>query len=344
MLSNCGHDSRGMYSGDAAGDQTGDEWAIVNWYDYPYGGWNYVLHHPDSNIRSTIAQLATEAANNDNIGYDQSERYTFWQQLEKAGYHPKNITTPCEADCSSGVIAIAKAVGLLCGDSSLGNISIYGYTGNLRQILTAVGFEAYSDAKYLTGDSWLYAGDFLLNTENHVCTCITDGDSVKEDSRKFMFSTKSLVPGNQGLDVWRLQMILKARGYYNGDCDRSFGNQTKTALIKFQQKAGLISKGLSTAGNCDYNTWATLLGLERCGNRWVVDSVCKGYNNNKSTLLCQEFMKASGYYNGKLTWNFDEDLRQAVIAFQKAAVKKNSSIVVNGMWDKETARHAMGDG
>ncbi len=343
MLSNSGHDSRGMYSGDAAGDQTGDEWAIVNWYNYPYGGWDYVLHHPNKTIRSMIATLATEAANNDNIGYDQSERYTFWQQLQSVGYHPKNITTPCEADCSSGVIAIAKAAGILCGDSALGNISIYGYTGNLRQILTAVGFESYSDAKYLTGDTWLYAGDFLLNTENHVCTCITDGANVKEDSNKFMFATKELVPGNQGLDVYRLQTILKARGYYKGNIDKSFGNQTKTAVIAFQQKAGLISKGLSTAGHCDNNTWATLLGLEKCGNKWVVDIVKAGDMKNKSVLLCQEFLKASGYYKGSLDWNFGEQTKAALIKFQKAAVKVNSSIVVNGIFDKATARHMIGE-
>lgn len=61
MLSNCGHDSRGQYSGDVAGDQ-GGEWALVNWYNYPYGGWNYILRHPSSAVRYYIKEFAIQAA------------------------------------------------------------------------------------------------------------------------------------------------------------------------------------------------------------------------------------------------------------------------------------------
>lgn len=32
MISNCGHDERGKYSGGKAGDQKGDEWAVIPWY------------------------------------------------------------------------------------------------------------------------------------------------------------------------------------------------------------------------------------------------------------------------------------------------------------------------
>lgn len=44
MISNSGHDEHGRYSGGAAGDQTGGEWARINWYSRP---WNIVLRHPD---------------------------------------------------------------------------------------------------------------------------------------------------------------------------------------------------------------------------------------------------------------------------------------------------------
>ena len=68
MIANCGCDERGLYSGGAAGDQSGREWHVCDWYYYP---WEFVFHHPDKEVRRTIAALATASAKNDHIGYDQ---------------------------------------------------------------------------------------------------------------------------------------------------------------------------------------------------------------------------------------------------------------------------------
>ena len=43
MISNCGHDENNRYSGGKAGDQTGTEWRVINWYNRP---WKCVLRHP----------------------------------------------------------------------------------------------------------------------------------------------------------------------------------------------------------------------------------------------------------------------------------------------------------
>ena len=111
-ISNSGHDENGSYAGGAAGDQ-GGEWVLRSWYNRP---WNCVLRYKGSEeVRTLIAKLAIEAALNDNIGYDQNQRDTFWKQLQAAGYYPSKIKTKCEADCSAGVIAIVKAVGHLLG-------------------------------------------------------------------------------------------------------------------------------------------------------------------------------------------------------------------------------------
>ena len=116
MISNCGHDERGKYTGGQAGDQTGHEWAAIPWYNRP---WNYVLRHPDATVRQKIVELARAAAGNDMIGYDQGDRYSFWQRFQEAGYDPAKITAPCESDCSAGVAAIVKAVGYLMGNTKL---------------------------------------------------------------------------------------------------------------------------------------------------------------------------------------------------------------------------------
>ena len=172
MLSNCGHDERGRYTGGSAGDQTGSEWQIVPWYSRP---WRYMFRHPNPEVRKKIAEKARAAARNNRIGYDQGQRYTFWQKLEAAGYDPAKINVPCEADCSSGVAAIVKAVGYDLGIQALKNISIYCYTGNLRAALVVAGFECYTESKYLISDQWLKAGDILLLEGAHTAINVDDG-------------------------------------------------------------------------------------------------------------------------------------------------------------------------
>ncbi len=173
-ISNCGHDERNKYSGGKAGDQTGTEWAIIPWYNRP---WNCVLRHPDPNVRAKIAELATAAARNDKIGYDQEQRDTFWIQLQKANYNPANIKLDCEADCSSGIIAITKAVGYLLNVELLKKL-VATYTGNMRSAYDAAGFEVLTDNKYLTSDAYLLAGDILLNDSAHTATNLTNGSKV----------------------------------------------------------------------------------------------------------------------------------------------------------------------
>jgi len=138
MISNCGHDENGNYTGGKAGDQTGSEWLIQKWYNRP---WNVILRHPDRSIGEKIAELAAQAAENDLIGYDQGNRLSFWEQLKASEYIPANIKTACESDCSAGVAAIVKAIGYLKGDAKLKKVSASAYTGNLRSALLAAGFQ-----------------------------------------------------------------------------------------------------------------------------------------------------------------------------------------------------------
>lgn len=62
MISNCGHDENGRYSGGKAGDQTGTEWQVINWYNRP---WKCVLRHPNAGAkRSIVKSYGTIATNN----------------------------------------------------------------------------------------------------------------------------------------------------------------------------------------------------------------------------------------------------------------------------------------
>lgn len=177
MISNSGSDENGRYSGGSAGDNNGKEWRIIPWYNRP---WNCVLRHPKKEVRKKIAELATQAANNNMIGYDQHERWTFWENLKKVGFYPVNIKVPCESDCSAGVISITWAVGYLLKCQPL--IDLYAtYTGNMREGYRKAGFEVLTDSKYLTSDKYLLEGDILLNDAHHVAVNLTNGIYAKED-------------------------------------------------------------------------------------------------------------------------------------------------------------------
>lgn len=162
-ISNCGHDENDRYSGGKAGDQSGTEWYIRSWYN---GGWKYVLRHPDSKVANLLAEMAEAAAKNNNIGYDQSQRETFWQQLKLVGYKPEKITKKCEADCSSGVAAIVKGAGYRLGNKKMQGVSPSVYTGNEKAALKAAGFAVLTGASYTASTSKLKAGDILLSNSH----------------------------------------------------------------------------------------------------------------------------------------------------------------------------------
>lgn len=246
-ISNSGSDEHGNYKGGAAGDQTSREWQIRDWYNRP---WNCVLRHPDPAVRACLADLATKAANNNRIGYDQYQRQTYWNELQKANYDPSRITVACEADCSAGVIANIKAAGYILNRPELQNISCT-YTGNMRAGLQAAGFACLTDSKYLTSSAYLVAGDVLLNDKHHTATAVTNG--IQSDGSTPKAATMPLIKkGSKGSAVLQLQKMLNAKGYKLTE-DGDFGSKTEAA-VKAYQKAN----GLEVDGEVGPMTWGVL--------------------------------------------------------------------------------------
>jgi GH25 family lysozyme M1 (1,4-beta-N-acetylmuramidase) len=248
-ISNSGSDERGKYSGGAAGDQTGTEWRIRDWYNRP---WNCVLRHPLAEVRACIATLAVKAAENNNIGYDQSQRESYGQALAKAGYDPSKIKNKVESDCSKGVIDNVKATGYILGIKELIDIGAT-YTGNMRAEFRAAGFQVLTSSKYLTGDDYLLAGDILLNDQHHTCTAVTNGvKSQGEGATPYIMSMEEyeLLPlmkkGSKGNAVEHLQWMLNRANYKGKEIlaeDGSFGARTRSMVISYQKAKGLSADG-----------------------------------------------------------------------------------------------------
>lgn len=242
-MSNCGHDERNKYSGGQAGDQTGNEWYLREWYSYP---WNYVLRWKDPALGDLCADLAVEAAENPLIGYDQNQRDTFWSHLKASNYHPGQITIPCEADCSSGTIAIIKAVGYLKGLPVLQKCSAT-YTGNMLEWAKGAGksyFEVLT-GRYLTSPSLARRGDINLNTVHHVNITVDNGTQSGSGTGTGSTGGSILKRGSSGEAVKKLQEMLIACGYSVGPdgADGDFGAKTESAVKLFQKNYGLSADG-----------------------------------------------------------------------------------------------------
>ena len=247
-ISNSGSDENGNYKNGKAGDQTGREWYIRDWYNYP---WNCVLRHPLAEVRACLATQAVKAAENDNVGYDQLQRDDYGIELAKADYDPSKITRPVESDCSAGVIANTKSTGHILGIPELQHLSAT-YTGNMRAAYKAAGFYVLTDKKYLTSSDYLLAGDILLNDAHHTCTVITNGAKASGTV------TLPLVKrGSTGAAVEELQEKLNAASYRNKktlEVDGEFGPLTQSQVIHFQ-----MDRGLDPDGEVGPITWAALI-------------------------------------------------------------------------------------
>lgn len=247
-ISNTGKDEHGGTKGGKAGDQ-GGEYTLRSWYNRP---WTVVLRWPDQSQADMAADMAIEAALNNNIGYDQTQRTTFWQQLVKANYIPANIKTPCEADCTASTAAIWKGVGYRCNVAALKNISTSTTSRNMKSRFVAAGFKALTASKYLTSGKYLLPGDVLLYENHHACINVTVGSKVRDQwhpSTVIDITTlgdRTLRNGDEGADVKELQDNLIALGFDCGrwGADGDFGDATEEAVKDFQRSYGLPETGV----------------------------------------------------------------------------------------------------
>ena len=237
-ISNSGSDEHGNYKGGQAGDQTGREWYIRDWYNRP---WNCVLRHPNAEVRKCLATLAVKAAKNDRIGYDQSQRDTYKEALMEAGWDPEAIKRNVESDCSAGVIANIIATGYILGIAGLQRFGAT-YTGNMRAEGKNRGFDVLTDPKYLTSSEYLIAGDIPLNDKHHVCTVVTNGIKSGAETPLTEKGDYEIMPlikkGSRGKAVKILQIMLGGL-----EVDGSFGWKTLNAVVTFQKKHGLEPDG-----------------------------------------------------------------------------------------------------
>lgn len=177
-------DENGNGSGGRAGDQTGREVRVQNWYNRS-GGWGVALEPTDEKMAAAAADIAVRIANDDSFGYDKGQRTTAYKAILAAGGNIE-AAADSELDCSVLVFIAYKLAGL--------NIEI-GYTGNLESRFLATGkFKAHRESKYLTSGEYAKKGWIYLTAGKHTAIVVTDGSKSGSTSETVSATTDTVKP------------------------------------------------------------------------------------------------------------------------------------------------------
>lgn len=236
-------DERGKVSGGKAGDQTGKEVSIQNWYLHKKG-W-VVIRAKSQTMRTKIAQDMEYACNNSNIGYDQSQNSTLWNIVKPLGFNCSKVRVKCETDC-------ARLVRVCCWYA--GSKPTDFYTGSEVSALRATGdFDILTDSKYTTSSDYLMRGDILVTkTKGHTVVVLDNGSKIKTTDTTTSKGNKTtstfkvedikmptIRRGSEGKAVKIWQVILG-----NVEVDGSFGPDTEKKTKAFQKAHKLTEDGV----------------------------------------------------------------------------------------------------
>ena len=175
-------DERHKLRGGKAGDQTGQEVTIREWYNRP---WNVVLHWRDPIMAERCASNMERGCKNDRIGYNQDRRNTALVEARKVNYDMGRITKPCETDCSAMAMLACIYAGI--PEAALFKNGNSATTSTLRARLKATGaVEVRTAGKYTKSPDYNSRGDLLLYEGHHVAVQIEDGKNVKKKSEQYI--------------------------------------------------------------------------------------------------------------------------------------------------------------
>lgn len=230
----------------AAGEQNGKEVFIRNWYKHSKG-W-VTLRCKDPAMREYIAQAMEKACANPDIGYDQIENQTLYNNVKPYGFDPSKTTKPVETDCARLVrVCVQYACEMVGNGKTIPDF----YTASLANALVKTGlFEKLTASKYNDQDAYLLRGDIqVTKTKGHTWVILDNGsksgaeNKPAEPEKAYELGERILRNGSKGEDVKQMQEYLNQLGFDCGDADGEFGDNTEIGLKEFQQKYKLEVDG-----------------------------------------------------------------------------------------------------
>ena len=138
---------------------------------------------------------------------------------------------------------------------------------------------------------------------------------------------KTLRWGDQGEKVKKLQEALKAKGYYTGKIDSTYGSGVYAAIRSFQQEKGLQVDGIAGPA-----TQIMLYGAS-ASEEDISTTLKKGDSGVKVRNL-QYVLYELGYYDAPIDGDYNDVTVEAVKDFQR----RNALTTVDGIAGTETLR------
>lgn len=177
---NCGGDNT---SWEVLGDQSGKEWCLSDSPRDESSKWIALFRYPNKRVQEFIANQSIAACLNDNCGYSQSHRQTFWQEFQKNGYDASKISVKCGSDCSASSSAFAKAAGIVLNIPSLAQINQGNTTKSLEADFVRCGFQVFHDTEHTRNSANRLPGDILLSS-GHASVWVFNG--AKKDIPEYV--------------------------------------------------------------------------------------------------------------------------------------------------------------
>jgi hypothetical protein len=222
----------------AAGDQTGREVSISEWYS---AGWQYVFRPKYEALAAILTEVMTDACFNDHVGYSQKDRETLEEQAKRVNYDVSAITKNVNCDCSSLIAVCCRAADL--------NVPAGMYTGNEYKCLNQTGaFDVLTEEKYISGCHYLKAGDILLKPGHTAMALTPDITGIKVNKKYWgLYGAKTAV--NLRTDVKGKILcsvpfgnVLIGYGIYKSDPDTgrfwiygTFNNKIGFSSVKYYE-------------------------------------------------------------------------------------------------------------
>ena len=160
-----------------AGDQTGNEVSITDWYNAP---WIIVFRPKSEIVAEKIASFVERACTNDNIGYSQNDRLSLYYACTVAGGHVEYINQAVNCDCSS-LVACA------CINAGLGVSPSMSTDVEEDALIATKAFTKLTQRQYIQSYDYLKRGDILWKP-GHTATALNNGSKANIQESKVINS------------------------------------------------------------------------------------------------------------------------------------------------------------
>ena len=172
MIGSARIDENGNAHGGKAGDQkNGKEVSTQEWYKHSKG-WR-VFRAKDPAKAEIIAKTMEWACESDQIGYDQYQRNTLYNELKLYAFEKYYLSKAVETDCSALVRVCLAFAGI--------DVPADFYTASMAKTMLATGeIVEMAGSKYTDSADYLGRGDILVTkTKGHTVVVLTDGEKYE---------------------------------------------------------------------------------------------------------------------------------------------------------------------